>query len=207
MVMWTIWHRRNKLRVKNENYPISQVVPNTVQALQAFTQANYMASNQSVINAPPQIKWSPPPPNYLKVNFDGATFKDIGRAGIGAVLRDKHGQVITALSEQVNLPFSVDMIEAQAAARAISFALEIGCSSFILKGDSETVIKALDREEESFSPYGHILTAAKSLTDSTGISFSHVHRMGNFVVHNLAQHIKYVSGFLVSIEDVLSYLP
>lgn len=88
------------------------MVPNAVQALQVFKQANYVTSTQSINNVPPQIKWSPPPLNYLKVNFDGATFKDIGKAGIGAVIRDNHGQVITSLSKQVNLPFSFDMIEA-----------------------------------------------------------------------------------------------
>ena len=28
----------------------------------------------------------PPPDASLKVNFDGATFKDIGKAGLGAVI-------------------------------------------------------------------------------------------------------------------------
>ena len=106
MVMWTIWHWRNQIRAKNEDYPISQVVPNAIQALQDFKRANHVAPPQSVTNAPPQTKWSPLPPNYLKVNFDSATFKDIGRAGLNVVMRDNHGQVIASLSEQVNLTFS-----------------------------------------------------------------------------------------------------
>ena len=36
MVVWTIWHWRNQIRAKNENYPISQVVLNTIQALQVL---------------------------------------------------------------------------------------------------------------------------------------------------------------------------
>ncbi|KAK7830719.1 hypothetical protein CFP56_027986 [Quercus suber] len=62
------------------------------------------------------------PPNYLKVNFDGATFKEIGKAGIGVVIRDSQGQVIASLSKQVDLSFSSGMVEAQAAARAMAFA-------------------------------------------------------------------------------------
>ena len=110
MVVWTIWHWRNQIRAKNENYPISQVVLNTVQALQVFTQADHVALTQSITNVPPQIRWSPPPPNYLKVNFDGATFKDIGRAGISAVIHGNCGQVIASLSEQINLSFSSNMV-------------------------------------------------------------------------------------------------
>jgi len=206
MVMWTIWHRRNQIRAKNEDYPISQVVPIAEQALQVFMQANHAAPTQSVTNASPQIRWTPPPTNYPKVNFDGATFKDIGRAGIDAVICDNHGQVIASLSEQVNLPFSSDMVEAQAAARAMSFALEIGCSSFILEGKLESVIKTLNSEGESFSPFGHILTAAKNLTNTTRISFSHVHRVGNFVAHNLAKHARHANGYLVGMEDVPPHL-
>ena len=88
------------------------MVPNAIQALQDFKRANHVAPTQLVTNAPPQIRWSPPPPNYLKVNFDGATFKDIGRAGLSVVMRDNHGQVIASLSDQVNLLFSSNMVEA-----------------------------------------------------------------------------------------------
>ena len=38
-----------------------------------------------------QVKWSPPPPNSLKVKFDGVTFKDIGGGG-WFVFHTKHTQ-------------------------------------------------------------------------------------------------------------------
>ena len=135
--------------------------------------------------------------------FDGATFKDIGKAGLGVVIRNGHGQVLASLSEQIHLPFSLDMVEAMAAARATSFALEIGLSSFILEGDAQAVIKILNSEEESFSPFDHILASAKYLTDTSRISCSHVHRIGNFVAYNLA---KYVSGYKVWMKDVPPHL-
>ena len=33
----------------------------------------------------------PPSNGYLKINFDGATFKDIGKAGLGLVIRKSYG--------------------------------------------------------------------------------------------------------------------
>ena len=102
MVLWTIWYRRNQIRVKNEDYPISKVVLNAFQALEDFKRANHVAPTQIATISSPQTRWSPPPSNYLKVNFDGATFKDIGKAGLGVVIRDSHGQVIASPSEQVN---------------------------------------------------------------------------------------------------------
>ena len=114
--------------------------------------------------------------------------------------------VIASLSEQVNLPFLSDMVEAQAAARAMAFATEIECPPFILEGDSETVIKTLNSEEESLSTFGHILTAAKKMTESTCFSFSHVRRVGNFIAHNLTKYVRHVSSYLVWIEDVSPHI-
>ena len=88
----------------------------------------------------------------MKVNFDEAIFKDICKAGLGVVIQDNQCQVIVSLSEQIPLPFSLDMVEALAVARAILFALEIGCNCFVLEGDSKSVIKILSSEEESLAP-------------------------------------------------------
>ena len=57
------------------------------------------------------------------------------------MIRNSSGQVLASISEQVPLPHTSDIVEALAAARAISFALELGFSSFILEGDSKVVIK------------------------------------------------------------------
>ena len=83
--------------------------------------------------------------------------------------------------------------------------MEIGCSSFILEVDSKSVIKTLDSEGESFSPYGHIITATKKLTDTTRILFSHVCRVDNSVARNLAKHTRHVSGYLAWMENALPH--
>ena len=85
---------------------------------------------------------------------------------------------------------------------AISFALKIGCLSIILEGDSERVINTLSSNEDSLSPFGHILNLAKAMTESSCISFSHVRRLGNSVAYNLTKHARHVNGYSVWMEDV-----
>ena len=68
------------------------------------------------------------------------------------------------------------------------------------------MIKILSDEEESFSPFGHILASAKHLTDTGRISCSHVRRISNSVAHNLTKHARHVSGYKVWIEDVPPHL-
>lgn len=172
ILLWTIRYRRNQIRVKNADYPISQIASTAQQTLQDFRRATLTDSSQLQAHSTTQVRWSLPPSSCLKVNFDGATLQDVGRAGLGVVIHDSQGQAVASLSEQIPLPFSSDMVEALAVAQAISFALETGCSSFILEGDSDRVIKSLSCNEDSFTPFGHILASAKALTDFSGISFS-----------------------------------
>ena len=75
-----------------------------------------------------------------------------------------------------------------AAVRALSFATELGFLKFILEGDSEVIIKALESKEDSLAPFGHILEAAKNTTDVNRVSFTLVLRPGNAVAYNLAKH-------------------
>ena len=104
------------------------------------------------------------------------------------------------------MPFSSDLVEALAAARAISFAHELSFANYILEGDSEVVIKALKSKDDSLSSFGHILASAKTLTDVNCITFSHTRRIGNAVAHNLAKHARHVIGFKVWMEDVPPHL-
>ena len=156
--MWTIWHRRNQIRTSTKDYPLTQVIHAASQALATFHDFISSASKQIRHNPPTQIKWSPPPIGRVKVNFNKALFKDIGKAGLGVIVRDSNGQAIASLSEQASLPFSPEIAEVMAATRALSFAQDLGFTSFILEGDSANVINTLNSDENSLSTYGHILS-------------------------------------------------
>ena len=99
----------------------------------------------------------------------------MGKAGLGVIIWDSRGQALASLSEQSHLPFSLEIVEVMAAARAISFAQGLGFTSFILEGDSVNVIKSMQSNDESLSPYGHILSSAKSMVvTGSNIKYSHV---------------------------------
>ena len=155
---------------------------------------------------PTRVAWHPPLDGCMKINYDGATFKDINKAGLGIVIRDGSGQELAFLSEQIQLPYSSNLVEAMAAARAIYFAVELGFSSYVLEGDSKLIIKALKNEEYSLAPFGHILAATKTSIDVSCISFSHIRRLGNSVAHSLAKHARHVVGLKVWMKDVPPHL-
>ena len=98
-IMWTVWFRRNHIRVHQKDYPITQVIPNSRQALSNFHRANTVQQSQAFVSSTSQVSWIPPPANSLKINFDGALFKDINISGLGVVIRNDLGQVLASLSK------------------------------------------------------------------------------------------------------------
>ena len=195
-VMWSLWHRRNQVWTSPTDYPLSQVAPTVLQAMADFQRANSNDAPQPRNFSQSRIRWSPPSEGMIKVNFDGAQFRDMGKMSLGVVIRDSRGQALASLSEQASLPFSPEIVEAMAAARAISFTQGLGFTSFILEGDSVNIIKVLQSDDESFSPYSLILSSAKSMVvTGSSIKYSHVGRTGNIVAHDLAKHARHVRGF------------
>ncbi|KAK9993181.1 hypothetical protein SO802_022884 [Lithocarpus litseifolius] len=147
--------------------------------------------------------WHPPPANCVKLKFDGIVFREFGKAGLGVMVHDCQGNVIASLLEQAPLPFSPIIVEAMAAARAITFSQELGITEFMLEGDSEAVINSLRSTEASLTTYGHLLEFAKStLVTNKCIAFSHIRRSGNRVAHNLAKHARHVRGLPVWVENI-----
>ena len=74
------------------------------------------------------IWWKPPASGLFEVNFDGAFFEEHACAGLGVVIRDWVGLVISALSQKIRYSRSVDMVEALDARRAVVFAQELSSS-------------------------------------------------------------------------------
>ena len=59
----------------------------------------------------------------------------------------------------------------------------------------------------SFSSYGHLIAEAKFLISSfLSCTFSHIHRHGNSIAHNLGKHTSHVSGLMVWMEDILPHI-
>lgn len=133
-------------------------------------------------------RWSIPPDPFLKANFDRALFHDLSCAGIGVVIRDAAGKVVGALSERINLPPTVEDVEALACKRAIAFAIELGLHHVVFEGDSATIIKYLQADTPCMASFGIVIANSLSLASQLdSVSFIHVRRMGNAVADRFAK--------------------
>ena len=75
--------------------------------------------------------------------------------GVGVVIQDDKGQVVESMDEKITLPYLVTVVEVIATKRALRFALDIGLSPIVLKGDSKNTIDALMWERSLLADYGH----------------------------------------------------
>lgn len=84
------------------------------------------------------------------------------------------GMVIAALSQNIQLPSSVDLVEALAARRALIFAQEISLVQVVVEGDSLKVIIAINSAKQNRTQWGHIIEDIKKASSCLHVcSFCH----------------------------------
>ena len=141
------------------------------------------------------------------MNFDGAMFREVQRAGVGVVVENVEGCVLASMAETFHLPFSVAVVEVIAAKKALQFAKDIRLSSIILKGNSKISIDCLKSMNSFLNEYGHLLVEAKEVAGQmVAVEFQHVPRQANKSAHNIARHARHISEFTVWMEDVPLHL-
>ncbi|XP_075648656.1 uncharacterized protein LOC142619445 [Castanea sativa] len=198
MVVWGIWNQRNKVRHNHVAAPLHQIFQISAEKLADFTASQQPAIPMMTRRVSHRTRWQPPLADLVKINFDGAVFSSANAAGIGVVIRDSSGQVLASCSQRLSQAYSSTEVEALAAAKAVSFAAELGITKAVLEGDSLTFIKALSSDHSSLAAFGLIINDIKfSARNFDQLLHSHVKRECNFVAHCLARHEFDISDFLV----------
>ncbi|XP_030939879.1 uncharacterized protein LOC115964767 [Quercus lobata] len=200
MVVSAIWMWHNKVHLGEMALPLGQIPSSTYDAFQEFQQLR--PTHATISRTARAVRWRLPPETCVKVNFDGAVFSRDGLAGIGIIIRNEQGLVMAALSQQIPLPTSVEMVEVLAACRALVFAKELGFDRVIVEGDSTNTITSINGGHMDHLALGHVLLDIKRLFSCfSHISVKYINREGNCVAHKLARRATNYP-FLVWMESV-----
>ena len=97
--------------------PLAKISSMAHEALQEYNQLR--PTHEKLPRIARSVRWRPPPTGLLKVNFDGALFAKENIAGLGIIVRNESGLVMAALTQQILLPASVEMVEMLATRRAL----------------------------------------------------------------------------------------
>ena len=87
--------------------------------------------------------WTPPSPGQYKINVDGVVFKEQKMAGVGIIIRDDAGQLISACSKKIDAPLGAIEVEAKAVEMGLQFAKDMFIQDFTLETDSLSLVNAL----------------------------------------------------------------
>ena len=136
----------------------------------------------------PKPKWSVPPLNKYKINYDGAISEADNKAGIRVVVRNCNGEVMASLGQQLEQAFQPVEVEAIVACRAVEFGSEIGVDCAVVEGDSEVIVKALRNRDNGLTHFAPLINDVSLFSVLfSELSYSHIKRDGNKVAHSLAR--------------------
>ena len=156
------------------------------EALQEYNQLR--PTHEKIPRIARSVRWHLPSSGLLKINFDDALSAEENIVGLGVIVRNENKLAMAALSQQIPLLTSVEMVEVLAARRALWIARELGFHNVIVEGDSESIINSINGNIMAQSEFGHILHDIKFLCSFFScISFQHVRRQGNYLAHKLAR--------------------
>ncbi|KAL0009349.1 hypothetical protein SO802_010851 [Lithocarpus litseifolius] len=179
-----VWMCRNKAQVDGIEITSVDLARQVYKSFKEHKQAWMMqCKNSSKDNT-----WIPPPPNWIKLNFDAAIRE--GKTSVAVVGRDQKGNLVATWVEQ-RCPGSPLSGEANAALLAIQRAVEAGFKNVVIEGDALNVIEPL--RNQLIAPHWSIkfvvediLYFAKGLDN---VKFSFVCRVGNEAAHLLARWV------------------
>jgi hypothetical protein len=74
--------------------------------------------------------------DFVKVNWDAAVDKNKRNMGVGDIIRDRMGEVLTTLSTPKDYIIDPNLAEAMSALRAVTFSHEMWFTKMVLEGDA-----------------------------------------------------------------------
>ena len=169
--------------------------------LEEFKQAQ-VHMNVSPMEQPSGEVWQPPPPTEYNLNFDAAIFSRMEKSGIGAIIRDKKGEVMAGMSTigpKVNTSEEVELL---ACRRSIEFAVDVGFTRLMIEGDNTNVMQAISSDVANYSFISNVVDDIRHLI--FGLQWattSKIRRGCNKGVHVLAQHARNLEYDLYWLED------
>ncbi|KAK8639771.1 hypothetical protein V6N13_138141 [Hibiscus sabdariffa] len=131
-----------------------------------------------------KARWSPPPTDHVKVNFDASYLTNSRESVSGVLIRDDNGLVMAACAHpHLNVP-SPELAEALECDHAVLFSRSLGFRRVIVEGDFSSIIKkvrssSLDKSDS----FASIANVKRRISDFNNISFHHVGRSHNEPAH------------------------
>lgn len=135
------------------------------------------------------VHWCPPIQGVLKVNIDGAFDKVSRKGGIGLVVRDNLGQIVSMEAIPILNAASAELVEALGFKLALNMVINNLDKDYVFEGDAQDVVNMLRGSKNAKACLEVIIKDSLNLVRFfNSCSFNYVSRTCNRVADVIAKY-------------------
>lgn len=151
-------------------------------------------NSKRAFNSSPR-HWSPPPPDWIKINIDAAIFEATGSVGISSIIRYAAGEFVRARAQKIEVNMQPREAEAVSLKEALSWTKELGFQKCIFETDAKMLADACKGVPGRSFFHTIVLDCVDFFKHFDEVLVEFVHRSANGVAHTLARAAHSMSGF------------
>ncbi|XP_062088335.1 uncharacterized protein LOC133794908 [Humulus lupulus] len=210
MICWSLWNARNDIVWQQRTSSVEYIVKSARIYLDQWLKAqdnNFFLSLGPTYPGDGLELWTKPDVNSVKINIDAAIFTNECKLGLGAVVRDHQGVVLTYRSwcKQGNL--QPDVAEAMGLKEVLSWIKNAQWQRVVIEMDSLVVVQAVRSSIYMPSVFGSIINDCKLLlSELSFVSLFFVKRSANKAAHTVARAALFTADCIFSDVDATSEL-
>ncbi|TXG52776.1 hypothetical protein EZV62_021945 [Acer yangbiense] len=150
-------------------------------------------------------RWLPPVEKVYKANYAALVDRVGGWIGIGVVIRDSNGDVLTSYAQTLLVNLNSKSANLAAMLKNVHFSVDCGLAMCIFETNEALVMKWINESQCNFSKNGVLLDDIRSLSSNMrNVKFVHTSKKANGVAQILAKHALEISKNTFWMEDFLS---
>ena len=183
--LWTLWLFRNQA-IFNPSHRPPDLLHNSISL--AFEFFYFSAANPTP--APKKaihFKWECPPSSWFKLNTDGSSIGNPGKAGGGGVLRDSNGNWVRGFSSSFGITSSIQA-ELRALKDGLVMALELNVLYLVVEMDSLVAVDLVSSNKATNVFLSPVVDDCRFLLNRfEQVSVIHIYREANSCADALAK--------------------
>ncbi|KAL9686312.1 hypothetical protein QQ045_023768 [Rhodiola kirilowii] len=141
VALWFVWHHRNRVSHGSTSMSPVTAAMRINNLHKDFTRNNkYLLL--SINNA--SLEWQKPAGNFIKINCDGAWNEEQKAGGLGVILRDSKGCILSVMSTFLQNVESAIQCEAAALREVLIVARNLHLENVIFETDNITMVQSFN---------------------------------------------------------------
>ena len=181
--LWNIWYSRNE-RVFSDSHLTHHGLIRKILHLADLCSSIFVSNPVRIERR--WVGWSMPQNNFVKLNCDGSSIGNPGRAGFGGLIWRANTEWVVGFSSHVNQADNL-CVELLALRRGLDLAWSLGFRRVECEVDCEEVVRLINKPPNRHAYTAIIRDILRLLNFNWEYSIKHVYREGNQVADFLAK--------------------